>query len=32
MQYSFTPGKIRLEADYELKKAFGGALWQQITK
>ena len=26
MQYSFTPGKIRLEADYELKKAFGGAL------
>ena len=26
VQYSFTPGKIRLEADMELQAAFGGAL------
>jgi hypothetical protein len=26
MQYSFTPGKIRLEADAQLQAAFGGSL------
>jgi hypothetical protein len=26
VQYSFTAGKIRLEADMELQAAFGGAL------
>jgi hypothetical protein len=28
VQYSFSPGKIRYQADAALERSFGGSLWQ----